>query len=195
MEMVLATRNKNKIEEIERMLLETNVTILTLDDYPQCPEVEEDQATFEGNALKKATAIAMCARKLAMADDSGLEVYALHSAPGVLSARYAGEDADDRANIKKLLYEMRDVPDGERGARFVCCCALAFPEGKVLKFWGVVEGKIAKETHGRMGFGYDPIFYPSGYEKTFAEMTPQEKDALSHRSIALTKLKDYLKDI
>ncbi|OGW25820.1 MAG: non-canonical purine NTP pyrophosphatase, RdgB/HAM1 family [Nitrospirae bacterium GWB2_47_37] len=204
MEIVLATRNKKKVEEMARILEGMDVVIRTMDDFPSCPEVEEDKDTFEGNAVKKAISIAECTNKPAVADDSGLEVYALNGAPGIMSARYSGENACDVTNIEKLLVEMRDIPDEKRGARFVCCIALAFPDtpptpplnkggqGGVVTFLGFAEGRIGRETHGRMGFGYDPVFYPSGYEMTFAEMTPGEKDALSHRGKALEKLKDYL---
>jgi XTP/dITP diphosphohydrolase len=192
-DIVLATRNKKKVEEISRILSGMDINILTLDDFISCPEVEEDKDTFEGNAVKKAVEIAKCANKIAVADDSGLEVYALNRAPGVKSARYAGEKADDAANIEKLLKEMEGIPDEKRGARFVCYIALAFPEGKVVIFTGSVEGRIASIPRGRMGFGYDPIFFPTGYDRTFAEMTPEEKDALSHRGKALERLREYFK--
>ncbi|HAK89019.1 MAG TPA: non-canonical purine NTP pyrophosphatase [Nitrospiraceae bacterium] len=192
MEIVLATRNKKKVEEMARILEGMDVVIRTMDDFPSCPEVEEDKDTFEGNAVKKAISIAECTNKPAVADDSGLEVYALNGAPGIMSARYSGENACDVTNIEKLLVEMRDIPDEKRGARFVCCIAFAFPAGNFVTFLGFAEGRIGRETHGRMGFGYDPVFYPSGYKMTFAEMTPGEKDALSHRGKALEKLKDYL---
>ena len=195
MEIVLATRNKKKIGEMSRILNGMDIRILTLEDFPSCPEVEEDRDTFEGNAVKKAMAIAECTDKIAVSDDSGLEVYALDNAPGVMSARYAGEGADDVANIRKLLNELGSVPDGQRGARFVCCIALAFPHGKIVTFFGSVEGAIGREPIGRMGFGYDPVFYPSGKQKTFAEMTAVEKDALSHRGDALEKFKEHLKTL
>jgi len=192
-DIVLATRNKKKVEEMSRILGGMDINILTLDDFPSCPEVEEDANTFEGNAVKKALAITKCTNKIAVADDSGLEVYALNGAPGVMSARYAGEGADDVANIGKLLSEMKDIPDEQRGARFVCCIALAYPNGKTETFFGFAEGRIGREPRGRMGFGYDPVFYPAGYEVTFAEMSPEEKDALSHRGNALEGFKKYMK--
>ncbi len=193
MDIVLATRNKKKIEEMSRILGGMGINILTMDDFPSCPEVEEDMDTFEGNAVKKALAITKCTNKIAVADDSGLEVYALRGAPGVMSARYAGENADDVANIEKLLSEMNDIPDEQRGARFVCCIALAYPNGKVETFLGFAEGRIGREPRGRMGFGYDPVFYPTGYNETFAEMLPEEKDALSHRGKAIERFKEYIK--
>ncbi|HET6515627.1 MAG TPA: XTP/dITP diphosphatase [Thermodesulfovibrionales bacterium] len=192
MELVIATRNKKKVEEIRRILEGIPIVLYTLDDFPDCPEVEEDAGSFEGNAIKKAVAVAAYAGKPALSDDSGLEVYALGGAPGVLSARYAGEGADDRKNIAKLLAELHDVDDSERGARFVCCIALAFPGGPVETFEGNVGGRIGRDQRGFNGFGYDPVFYPEGHGRTFAEMGADEKDGLSHRGRALKKLRDYL---
>lgn len=188
----MATRNNKKVEEISRILKNAGVVFLSLNDFPSCPEVEEDEGTFEGNAVKKALTIARCTGKAAIADDSGLEVYALNNLPGVLSARYAGEDADDRANSEKLLKAMRHLPDGKRGGRFVCCIAFAMPDNRVTTFTGFAEGTIGHQPRGRSGFGYDPLFYPLGNSRTFAEMLPQEKDALSHRKKALEQLKNYL---
>jgi XTP/dITP diphosphohydrolase len=196
MEIVLATRNRKKVEEMVRILDGMDVAVLTLDDFPSCPEVQEDRDTFEGNAVKKAEAIARCTGRIAVSDDSGLEAYALNNAPGVMSARYAGENANDGSNIERLLEEMKDIPDENRGARFVCCIAIAFPaesSGKRTEtFMGFAEGRIGREPRGRMGFGYDPVFYPSGHERTFAEMPPEEKDSMSHRKKALERLRDHL---
>lgn len=192
MDVVLATRNKKKIEEMKRIIEDLSISIQTLDDFIGCPEVEEEGVTFEENAVKKAQTVARYTGKPSVADDSGLEVYVLNGGPGTLSARYAGEDADDRKNIEKLLFEMRSIADEQRGARFVCCIALAFPEGSVKTFFGYVEGMIGREPRGFQGFGYDPVFYPEGYNRTFAEMTADEKDALSHRGKALRKLQRYL---
>lgn len=192
MTFVLATRNRKKAEEMQRMLEGLPVKLLTMLDYPDCPEVEEDSDTFVGNAVKKALAIAKHSAAPAIADDSGLEVYALGNAPGVFSARYAGADADDSKNLDKLLAEMEDVEENRRGARFVCCIALAFPEGGVEVFEGYIEGSIGMQPKGSNGFGYDPVFYPKGYASTFAEMDAVEKDSLSHRGMALKKLREYL---
>lgn len=192
MELVLATRNRKKAEELARMLKGAEVSVLTLNDFPDCPEVEEDRDTFEGNAVKKALAVAGHTNRTAVADDSGLEVYALGNAPGIRSARYAGENADDEANIQKLLLDMDNLPDDKRGGRFVCCIALAFSDGRVVTFQGFVEGTIGREKSGIMGFGYDPVFYPLNSELTFADMTPEEKDTISHRQEALSKLKSYI---
>ncbi len=189
-EIVLATRNKKKLQEMQRLLEDLSVRLYTLNDFPECPEVEEDELTFEGNAIKKALTISRCTGKIAVSDDSGLEVYALKGAPGVYSARYAGEKADDRANLEKLLLEMKDIRD--RSARFVCVIALAFPDGQVEVFEGDVEGKIGYEPVGDRGFGYDPVFYPEGHDRTFAEMDASEKDSLSHRGKALEKLREFI---
>lgn len=192
MDIVLATKNKKKIEEIKRIVEGMQICLLTLDDFPGCPEVKEDGVTFEENAVKKAIAIAKYTGKCALADDSGLEVYEMKGAPGTLSARYAGEAADDRKNIKRLLYEMHSIANEKRGARFVCCIALASPDGNVRTFLGHVEGRIGKEPKGVNGFGYDPLFYPEGLNRTFAEMSDNEKDTLSHRGRALRGLQKYL---
>lgn len=193
MELVIATRNKKKIEEIRRVIGNIPISILTIDDFPGCPEVEEEGVTFQENAIKKAMTVSQCTGKPALADDSGLEVYALNNAPGILSSRYSGEDADDRKNIEKLLHEMRSVIDEERKARFVCCLALVFPDGGVEIFSGHVEGRIGREPKGSYGFGYDPLFYPKGHDMTFAEMTAEEKDSLSHRGKALREFQKFLK--
>jgi XTP/dITP diphosphohydrolase len=143
MQIVLATRNRKKVEEIRRITAGLSISISTLDDFPGCPEVEEDGATFEENAIKKAVTVARCTGRPALADDSGLEVSALNGAPGTLSARYAGKPADDKKNIGKLLQEMHAVD--KRDARFVCCIAFAVPDNKMHIFHGYIEGFIGKE--------------------------------------------------
>jgi len=193
MDIVLATRNKNKAEELKRITEGMPVSIFTLDDFPGCPETEEDGATFEANAIKKALAAARYTGRPALADDSGLEVYALGGAPGIYSARYAGAGANDGQNTGKLLSEMRSLVQDKRGARFVCCIALAFPDGNTYTFYGYAAGSIGTEQRGVQGFGYDPVFYPEGRYRTFAEMDEKEKDALSHRGKALQAFSRYLK--
>ncbi|HXX81472.1 MAG TPA: XTP/dITP diphosphatase [Thermodesulfovibrionales bacterium] len=193
--LVTATRNRKKVEEIRRILEGVAVELLSLDDFPCCPEVAEDADTFKGNAVKKARAVANFTGKPSVADDSGLEVDVLKGAPGVLSARYAGSGADDKKNLEKLLAELRGTEESGRGARFVCVIALAFPNGRVETFHGVSEGRIGAEPRGFNGFGYDPVFYPRGHHTTFAEMSADEKDALSHRGIALRKLRAYLSSV
>ncbi len=193
MTIVLATRNKKKIEEISRMFDGYDIQFLTVDSFPGCPEVEEDGKTFRQNAVKKAVHIAEYTGCPAIADDSGLEVRALGGAPGVFSARYAGDETDDKKNLNKLLLDMTGLVGGQRQARFVCCIALALPDGKYKTFTGYAEGRIAKKPKGFNGFGYDPVFYPSGRRRTFAEMSDSEKDAISHRGKALSRLYIYLK--
>lgn len=192
MEIVVATRNKKKVEEIKRILEGLPVVLLTMDDFPSLPEVEESEVTFEGNAMKKATEIASLTNLPALADDSGLVVDALDGAPGVLSARYAGPNASDSDNLEKLLRDLGSVPDDMRGARFVCIVALAIPDGEVNIFEGEVGGLIGEEPRGTSGFGYDPVFYPEGHARTFAQMSASEKDSMSHRGRALKKLREYL---
>jgi XTP/dITP diphosphohydrolase len=191
MEIVLATRNRKKVEEIKRITEGMDISILTIDDFPECPEVEEDRMTFEENAVKKALTVARHTGKPALADDSGLEVYALNGAPGTLSARYAGENADDAKNVEKLLSEMRSVE--YRKARFVCCLAFAMPNGEVNVFHGYAEGSIGTRPEGTRGFGYDPVFYPAGSDRTFAEISDKKKDSLSHRGKALREFRRYLR--
>jgi len=191
-EVVIATRNPKKVEEIRRMLEGDALAILTLDDFPGCPDVEEGGEGFEANARRKAAVVSRHTGKAALADDSGLEVEALGGAPGVFSARYAGEGAGDRENLEKLLREMRAVPAGRRGARYVCALALAFPDGRTATVHGTVEGRIGTEPRGSRGFGYDPVFYPEGHDRTFAEMRDEEKDAISHRGRALRELARFL---
>lgn len=196
MNIVLATRNRKKVEELKRMFPGHKITFKTLDAFPGCPEVEEDGQTFRANAKKKALTVARYTGCPALADDSGLEVKALDKAPGVFSARYAGEQADDKRNVKKILREMRTViTKKERKARFICCIVFALPDGKCRTFTGYVNGTIAEAPKGYNGFGYDPIFYPDGHDRTFAEMADLEKDALSHRGRAMKKLYTFLKSI
>lgn len=193
MNIVLATKNRKKIEEIKKIysVMGAVPEIYTLDDFPVMKEVIEDGKTFEENAIKKAVFVARAVNMTAIADDSGLEVNALNGAPGVYSARYAGEGADDRLNVEKLLVELKDIPEDKRDAQFVCCIALAsLKETKT--FLGYVKGRIGASPKGRNGFGYDPLFYPDGYDRTFAEMDDDEKNAISHRAMALRQLQEYL---
>lgn len=196
MNIVLATRNRKKVEELMRMFAGYSIVFQTVDAFPGCPEVIEDGRTFRQNAVKKAVAIARYTGCVALADDSGLEVDALDGAPGVYSARYAGKDASDGDNVKKLLKNMMGIDDPvSRTARFVCCIALALPDGRSKTFTGHVKGTIGKRPKGYNGFGYDPVFYPQGHERTFAEMEDTEKDDMSHRGRAMKKLYAYLKEM
>jgi XTP/dITP diphosphohydrolase len=193
MEIVVATRNRKKFEEIRRILDGLGVTLAGVEEFPGCPEAEETEETFRGNALKKARTVSEFTGRLALADDSGLEVYALGGAPGVRSARYAGEAATDHDNLHKLLKELGNTPPENRGAAFACVMALVGPDGTEETFQGRVEGSIGLSPKGESGFGYDPVFHPEGHERTFAQMSPGEKDSMSHRGRALQRLREYLK--
>ena len=196
MTIVLATTNQKKVEEMKRMFAGYNISFITLNSFPGCPEVVEDGKTFRANALKKALAVSKFTGYPAVADDSGLEVEVLGGAPGVFSARYAGDKAKDSDNVKKLLREMRPLSSSTgREARFVCCVAFATPEGKYKTFTGYVRGIIGQKQKGFNGFGYDPVFYPEGHDRTFAEMTDLEKDRLSHRGRAMKKFYNYFKSL
>jgi len=195
MTIVLATRNKKKVEEIRRIFSGYDIEFLTVDSFPGCPDVEEDGKTFRQNAVKKAVHVAKFSGCPAIADDSGLEVRALGNAPGVFSARYAGDGANDRRNLNKLLREMKSLEAEQRNARFACCIAFALPDGRYKTFTGYTKGSIGKKPRGFNGFGYDPVFYPEGSGRTFAEMSDAEKDALSHRGKALRRLYVYLKNL
>lgn len=192
MRFVIATRNKKKLEELKRILGDLDITLLSMDDFPELGDVVEDGLSFEENALKKARYVAKKTGLPAISDDSGLEVDVLAGAPGIYSARYAGENASDEENVKKLLSELRGIPVSHRKARFVCCIALVFPDGDEHIFTGYVEGVITEEPRGTHGFGYDPVFQPEGFDRTFAEMNSNEKDQLSHRKKAIDKLKFFL---
>jgi XTP/dITP diphosphohydrolase len=213
--MLIATRNLHKVEEIRSMLGEA-FECSCLRDFPNAPEVVEDADTFEGNARKKAQTLAEWLRRarnaeygsrhrieLVLADDSGLEVDALNGAPGVHSARFAALDtgaagnSTDASNNAKLLRLLQDVPEGKRGARFHCVLALVpvDPHSTIHSprcFDGVCEGRIGFESSGTHGFGYDPLFRPDGFDRTFAELGEETKNRISHRSKALTMLKSVL---
>ncbi len=192
-EIVVATRNLKKVGEIARMLDGTGIKLLTLDEAGECPEVVEDAPDFRGNALKKAREVSSCTGRAALADDSGLVVDALEGRPGVFSARYAGEDASDADNTSKLLRELEGIPPDDRSARFVCSLALVLADGKEYVFEGVCEGMISVAPQGRSGFGYDPVFIPEGHERSFAEMSGQEKDSMSHRGRAIRAFAGFLR--
>lgn len=192
-ELVLATRNRNKVKEIREILKGLNLNILTVDDFPGCPEVVEDGATFEENAVKKARAVSGFTGKAALSDDSGLEVDALNGEPGIYSARYAGEGCSYDDNNNKLLGMMKDIPVEQSQARFVCVAVLFRPDGGVMTARGVCEGVLGKEKRGSNGFGYDPIFIVPEYGKTFAELDSELKNRISHRAKAFNKIKESIK--
>lgn len=190
--LVVATHNPGKAREFAKLLSGLPLEVVGLDAFPSAPVPEETGTTFTENALLKARdAFATTGGHRSVADDSGLAVDALDGAPGVYSARYAGEPADDAANLAKLLDELRGLPPERRTARFVCVLALVGPEGETT-FTGTCEGTLLDAPRGTGGFGYDPIFVPTGHDRTFAEMTAEEKAALSHRGTAVRKLRTFL---
>ncbi len=186
--LVLATRNEGKIAEFKSLFADFDIEIKGLKDFGPIPPVEEDGQTFEDNAVKKACFTARVLGFPAIADDSGLMVKALDGAPGVFSARYAGPDAGDEANNLKLLKAMEGVED--RGAAFACVIAIAVPRGPALIYEGACDGVITREPVGGQGFGYDPLFYYPPLKKTFAQMSTEEKNRLSHRGMAMAELRD-----
>ena len=194
MKIVLASRNKKKKAELQTLLSQyiENIEILSLDEVGILGEIEEDGVTFEDNALIKAR-VAAESGYIGVGDDSGLEVDALDGAPGVYSARYAGEHGDDEANNALLLKNLEDKTD--RSARFVCCIACVFPEKygfEPIVVRGYVEGEILHEKQGDGGFGYDPLFYFPQFGKTLAEVTPEEKNSVSHRGNAIKAFAERL---
>lgn len=197
MKIVLASRNKKKKAELQALLSQyiENIEILSLDDVGIYGEIEEDGATFEENALIKARA-AVASGYIGVGDDSGLEVDSLGGAPGVYSARYAGEHGDDEANNTLLLKNLEDKND--RCGRFVCCIACVFPEKyeyEPIVVRGTVEGEIIKERHGNGGFGYDPLFFVPSLGKTLAEVSAEEKNKISHRGNAIKAFAEKLKEL
>jgi len=185
---ILATRNKGKIAELTRMLEGFQIEVRGLDAFPEIAEVEETGTTFEENARLKAEAVSRATGLVAVADDSGLEVDALGGAPGVFSARYAGDGADDAANNAKLLRELAGEPPEKRTARFRCVMLAAAPNGEELMASGTWEGMIAEAPRGEGGFGYDPVFCDPKLGRAAAELTRDEKNARSHRGKALKAL-------
>jgi len=190
--LVVATRNKGKILEIKALLAGFVDQVSSAADFADFPETIEDGATFEENALKKAREAARFTGLPALADDSGLVVDALDGRPGVYSARYAGEGADDAANNARLLSECQDVPDDRRQAAFVCVLAFVTPEGAEQLFAGRVAGRILAAPRGEGGFGYDPLFLVDGFDRSMAELELAEKNVVSHRARAIIKFRDYL---
>ena len=194
-ELVLATRNRHKGEELAALLGGLGITIRTLDEFPDAPEVVEDGDTCEANAIKKARTIAEFTGLPAVADDTGLEVDALDGRPGIYAARYAGDDATYEDNCRKLLQELTGVPCERRTARFLTVAAIALPSGEIRVVQGMLEGKIADEACGTLGFGYDPLFLIPELGKTLAELSPDQKNAISHRAKAFTQAKDLLREM
>lgn len=190
---VAASRNRHKIEEIEAITKKFGMSIISRDEAGvPLVEIVEDGETFEENSFKKADEIMKLCGKITLADDSGLMVDYLGGAPGVYSARFAGEDGNDEKNNEKLLKLLDGVPAKGRTAKFVSVITMVYPDGTVLSARGECPGRIITVPTGDGGFGYDPLFVPDGYEKTFAQLTPEEKNAISHRAAALTELEKLL---
>ena len=192
MDLVVATRNKDKLREIKALLKGLRVRVFSLDSFKGVPEVVEDGKTLEGNAIKKAVQVSKFLKRFVVSDDSGLEVEYLNGDPGVYSARFSGKFATYKTNNEKLLKLLKGIPLSKRKACFRCVIAVA-DKGKVI---GIAEGrccgKIVLESKGDNGFGYDPVFIPNGFKKTFAQMSASRKNNISHRSIALKKAKSII---
>ena len=192
--LILATRNQGKRREIQDML-GSDIQVLSLDAFPNAPEVIEDGNTFEANARKKAREIAKYTGLPALADDSGLVVDALNGTPGVYSARYAGKDATDKANNDKLVENLRGIPASQRTAHFCCAMALATPDDRVQTAEAIWDGRILTTPRGMNGFGYDPLFYVPTHNATSAELSSGEKNRLSHRGQALRAILPFILDL
>jgi XTP/dITP diphosphohydrolase len=193
--LLIATKNERKLRELKRLLGDVRFEILSLSDFPGITAPEESGKTFEENSTSKALYYADQSGILCLADDSGLAVDALGGEPGVKSARYAGPNATDAILCAKLLKNLENVPDEKRIAKFTCAATLA-QSGKVLfTVIGACAGRIGREMRGTGGFGYDPVFYPDGWSKTFAEMSPQEKDSVSHRARAIGLFKKKFSEL
>ncbi|HEY5135521.1 MAG TPA: RdgB/HAM1 family non-canonical purine NTP pyrophosphatase [Candidatus Nanopelagicales bacterium] len=193
---VLASRNAHKIEEMARILDDAglHVEVVGIDAFDDVPEVPETEPTFEGNALLKARAVCAATGVPAVSDDSGLCVDALGGMPGVLSARWSGGNGD-LANLELVLAQLGDTPDDRLGAQFRCAVALVLPDGREAVVHGEMRGHLVRAPRGTNGFGYDPIFVPDGETRTSAEMSSDEKDAVSHRGNALRALASVLRDL
>ncbi|MBR5229392.1 MAG: XTP/dITP diphosphatase [Firmicutes bacterium] len=190
---VAASRNKHKIEEIEAITKKFGMAVISRDEAGVAPvEIDEDGETFEENSFKKANEIMKMCGKVTLADDSGLMVDYLGGAPGVYSARFAGEDGNDEKNNAKLLKLLEGVPAKDRKAKFVSVITMVFPDGETIVARGECPGRIITAPTGDNGFGYDPLFVPEGYDKTFAQLTGEEKNQISHRAYALKELEKLL---
>jgi XTP/dITP diphosphohydrolase len=189
---IIATKNKGKAKEFETLFHSRGIEVKTLLDFEDATDVEETGTTFEENAILKAEAIAKELGRFVLADDSGLIVDDLDGRPGVYSARYAGTDKNDQANIQKVLAELKQLPEAKRTARFYCALALASPNQETITVSGTVEGLITEQPSGKNGFGYDPVFYVKDKGKTMAELEPIEKNSISHRARALQALEEKI---
>ncbi|MGZ4593217.1 MAG: RdgB/HAM1 family non-canonical purine NTP pyrophosphatase [Actinomycetes bacterium] len=196
-QLVLATRNSHKVRELQAILtsIGIDVSLVGMDSFPDVPDVVEDGLTFAANALKKARAAAAGTGLPAVADDSGLCVAALNDMPGVFSARWAGRHGNDAANLALVLDQISDVPDEHREGHFACAAALALPSGEERVVEGRIDGMLIREPRGSGGFGYDPVFVPHGYDLTTAQMSPEEKNTISHRGLAFRALAPAIEEL
>ena len=190
--LALGTKNKDKLREIKALLAGTKIEVLSLADFPECPEVVENKKTFAANAEKKARQYSKYTKALTLADDSGLMVSYLKGKPGVYSARFAGPGCTYHDNNRKLLRLLKKVPVSKRRAKFVCVMSIYDNGRRVNTVRGECQGKIAAEERGKHGFGYDPVFIPKGFQKTFAELSPKTKNQISHRAKALKAAKKVI---
>lgn len=197
--LVLATRNEHKVRELQAILAEVcdelDLEIVGASEWADAPDVVEDEVTFEGNARLKAQALARHTGLPSLADDSGLAVDVLGGAPGIFSARWAGRHGDDRANLELLLAQLADVKDEHRAAAFVCAAVLALPDGTVRATEGLLPGQLARQPKGDNGFGYDPVLVVAGDGRHAAELSPEEKNAVSHRGRAFRAMVPHLREL
>ncbi len=192
---LFATKNKGKIKEINAILADMDVNVVSMEDAGITAEVVEDGTTFEENAMKKAVEIMEISGKITLSDDSGLEIDAMGKAPGVYSARFMGEETPYPERFAAIFENLKDVPEEKRTARFVSCIAAAFPDGRRLVSYDTVEGIIGWEAKGENGFGYDPIFYLPEYRCTSAQLAPEKKNELSHRGEGLRKMRAIIEEM
>ena len=185
LEILIASKNLDKVKEIKEMLKNPNIKVLTIKDFPDLPQIEEDGKTFTENAIKKACKLSQYTGKICLADDSGLEIDYLKGKPGIYSSRWGNSDEE---RIRKVLELLKDVPKNKRGAKFICVLVLAFPNGRRYIVNGECKGRISVNPRGEYGFGYDPIFIVPEYDKTFAELGEEIKNRISHRGKALKKI-------
>jgi XTP/dITP diphosphohydrolase len=193
-QLLIATHNNDKVLEIHPLLADLGIELLTLDNVPAIEPVEEDGETLEENAVKKARVVFEKTGIPCLADDTGLEVYYLNNAPGVISSRFSGQNATYASNVRMLLALMKGVPERRRSARFRCIVAFAAPESVTRTAEGICPGSILESPRGEGGFGYDPVFRPDGYRQTFAEMPVAVKNTLSHRAVAIRTMYPVLEE-
>ncbi len=195
MDLIIATKNNGKLEEIKDLLQDLDIKVSSLVDYPEIPEIIENGESFLENARIKARTVAKATGKWALGDDSGLVVEALNGEPGIHSARYAGKQGDHLANNEKLLQEMKNVPKDQRRAYFTCTMVLFSPDGKEWDIEEKCSGEIANDYKGNQGFGFDPLFFLPEYGQTMAQLPMAEKNKISHRGKALQHMKEILKKV